>query len=147
VKVERTFVSEYVDHTPLICFITESPVVTADPSTKTEINANDNLRLFATVLGEPTPTLTWTRNNQSVIEGAKVKVTVSGNRVTLSVADAKSAQSGEYRLVAENKHGQAETKWTVIVKGIVCGWEYNQRLSIDRCPLAATTGNRRDRHR
>ncbi|XP_072538762.1 vascular endothelial growth factor receptor 2 [Salminus brasiliensis] len=81
--------------------------------TNQRVNVSDSATLVCEVKGTPNPTVTWTKDNQTVIKGSGVILTHS-NRV-LTIQRVKKEDSGLYTCTACNKQGcdYAQAKLTV----------------------------------
>lgn len=66
------------------------------------------LHLEAVVTGNPTPEITWFRNNEPVEPRQNVKKTFDGKNILLEITSADSEiDSGDYKCVAINSVGRA----------------------------------------
>ncbi|KAL6486117.1 hypothetical protein MHYP_G00055090 [Metynnis hypsauchen] len=81
--------------------------------TDQKVNVSDFATLVCEVSGTPNPTITWTKDNQTVIKGSGVILSES-NRV-LTIQRVKKEDSGLYTCMACNKQGCdfAQAKLTV----------------------------------
>lgn len=73
--------------------------------------------LDAKVIGEPPPTTKWFLNNEPVDEIGPVTLENKPYFTKISNDNATRKDSGKYKLVASNKHGQDEAEVEVIVVG------------------------------
>lgn len=66
------------------------------------------LRLEARVAGNPTPEISWFRNNERLETSPTVKQTFDGENIVLEIISADSEiDSGDYKCVASNCVGKA----------------------------------------
>lgn len=66
------------------------------------------MKLFARVVGNPTPQVTWLKNNQPLETSPRVKMTFDGENIELTIKDADSeTDTGNYKCIASNSVGKA----------------------------------------
>lgn len=63
--------------------------------------------MYATVHGNPLPTLTWYHNNQNIYNDSTIDISEDG---TLSIPSMEAKHIGEYKLRATNEHGSCESE-------------------------------------
>ena len=61
------------------------------------------MTLSCNATGNPTPTISWTRNGSPVDTSARISFSDDNN--TLTITNVKRTDSGEYRCVARNRVG------------------------------------------
>ncbi|XP_026880254.2 vascular endothelial growth factor receptor 2 isoform X1 [Electrophorus electricus] len=83
--------------------------------TEQRVNMSDSTTLVCDVSGTPTPVITWTKDNQTVMKGSGVILTES-NR-TLTIQRVKKEDSGMYICTACNKLGCDSSKMHLTVEG------------------------------
>ncbi|KAJ8397526.1 hypothetical protein AAFF_G00438020 [Aldrovandia affinis] len=83
--------------------------------TDQRVNVSDTTALMCDVTGTPTPTIIWTKNNKTLLEGSGVVLT-QGNR-TLTIQRVKKEDSGRYTCMACNSLGCDSTSATLDVEG------------------------------
>ncbi|XP_067239768.1 vascular endothelial growth factor receptor 2 isoform X1 [Chanodichthys erythropterus] len=83
--------------------------------TNQRVNASDSTTLVCEVTGTPTPTVVWTKDNQTVMEGSGV-ILQESNRV-LTIQRVKKEDSGLYICTACNKQGCAYSEARITVDG------------------------------
>lgn len=82
-----------------------------------KVKEKDTVCLKAKVVGNPTPEITWLRNNEAIKPSDKVKMTFDGTNVELTVTNVDSEEdSGNYKVFATNPVGKASHGATVTVK-------------------------------
>uniref|UniRef100_A0A4W4GYQ2 receptor protein-tyrosine kinase n=1 Tax=Electrophorus electricus TaxID=8005 RepID=A0A4W4GYQ2_ELEEL len=89
--------------------------------TEQRVNMSDSTTLVCDVSGTPTPVITWTKDNQTVMKGSGVILTES-NR-TLTIQRVKKEDSGMYICTACNKLGCDSSKMHLTVEGECLGSE------------------------
>lgn len=94
-------------------FDKEKPTI-IEPLVDKTIGLNEKLILTSVIGGEPTPTITWYKNQKEITETEQITYE---NRVTkLIVKETTTDTHGEYKCIAVNDVGIAETKCQVIVQ-------------------------------
>ncbi|KAG9331898.1 hypothetical protein JZ751_016636, partial [Albula glossodonta] len=83
--------------------------------TDQRVNVSDTTVLVCDVTGTPNPTVTWTKNNKTLMEGSGVLLT-QGNR-TLTIQRVKKEDSGRYTCTACNSLGCQLTSAMLDVEG------------------------------
>lgn len=80
------------------------------------MQSRDTCKLLCCLSGKPQPTVKWYKDN---IELSKYEysMTNSDDVVTMEILDCKPGDSGKYKCIANNCHGQDETTCVVIVEG------------------------------
>lgn len=85
---------------------------------KTEIHQlNDDVTLTCKVIGDPTPRISWTRENYS-IPLTPPKFKLSNSNHSLIIINATLNERGTYICKAENKHAVNRRNVTVNLQGI-----------------------------
>ena len=76
------------------------------------------------VEGEPPATVTWTKNNKTLEKVENVKISQGINGIadpeyftTIIIENAQRKQTGMYKIVAVNEHGQDEDEVEFVVLG------------------------------
>jgi len=85
--------------------ITDKPEITTHPlnETKTE---GDNVTFTCDVIGNPVPTISWTRDGSPVeTSGNSSRIGISVDKKELTITNVSRTDSGEFRCVAENSVG------------------------------------------
>ncbi|XP_036351171.2 hemicentin-1 [Ochotona princeps] len=89
-----------------------APVITLEP-VETVINAGDKVTLNCQAAGEPRPTITWSRQGQSIAWDSRVQVFSNGS---LYIAAAQKEDTSEYECVARNLLGSVLIRVPVVVQ-------------------------------
>lgn len=64
--------------------------------------------MFARVIGNPTPEITWFRNNEPLKPSSKIKPSFDGENVELIITNVNSEEdTGDYKVLAKNTGGKA----------------------------------------
>ncbi|KAF5301261.1 hypothetical protein FQR65_LT00961 [Abscondita terminalis] len=72
------------------------------------VTEKSTIRLFARVIGNPVPTITWLRNNEPLKPDSKTKISYDGENIELVITNANSeTDSGDYKCIASNTVGKA----------------------------------------
>ncbi|KAK2728041.1 hypothetical protein QYM36_008498, partial [Artemia franciscana] len=79
------------------------------------IQIGGNCKLLCCLSGKPTPTVKWYKEKQELSKYEYTQTHCDGV-VTCEIANCKVSDSGKYRCVATNKHGEDETSCVVIVE-------------------------------
>lgn len=72
-----------------------------------------DITLSATIKGVPTPTVSWSKNNEAVPAHVSVVVTASGSKVFITKC--VRADSGNYTVTVENPAGKKSATVAVLV--------------------------------
>ncbi|KAI1702784.1 immunoglobulin domain-containing protein [Ditylenchus destructor] len=95
---------------------TVTPANFLSPLEDTTVEEGDTLTLKCTVGGEPQPTLKWYRNGEELKPDDRVAIRLAlSGEATLRIRDATKSDAGEFKVVATNEAGQAESKCQVKV--------------------------------
>lgn len=78
------------------------------------IMAGEPLNIKVPVEGEPSPTMTWTKNGETLDDGIRVNLRKESNRTTIRISESKRSDAGVYELTAKNLNGT--DRCTVTVK-------------------------------
>uniref|UniRef100_A0A8C0EW25 Myomesin-1 n=1 Tax=Bubo bubo TaxID=30461 RepID=A0A8C0EW25_BUBBB len=74
------------------------------------------LNLSCTVWGDPTPEVSWLKNEKSFVSDANCTLKFeSGKKVSFTISAVSTLDSGKYSLVVKNKYGTETSDVTVIV--------------------------------
>ncbi|XP_054908751.1 striated muscle preferentially expressed protein kinase isoform X3 [Poeciliopsis prolifica] len=82
----------------------------------TEASAGADVLLKTIIVGTPCPEVTWTKDNMDVTAMPSYLVKVEGERHSLLIRSAKTADSGKYCVTAVNQMGRATSSATLTVK-------------------------------
>lgn len=74
-----------------------------------EAMEGSRVRLDCILVGHPEPEVIWYKNDKPVKESKDIQLLFEGDRCTLCIREAYLEDSGTYRIVANNIHGQAES--------------------------------------
>ncbi|KAL4635445.1 vascular endothelial growth factor receptor 2 isoform X2 [Arapaima gigas] len=83
--------------------------------TDQRVNVSDTTLMTCEVSGTPTPTIVWTKNNQTLVEGSGVVLTERNQ--TLTIQRVKKEDSGLYACRACNSQGCDTAQATLTVEG------------------------------
>jgi len=85
--------------------VTDKPEITAHPLTETKTEG-DNVTFSCDAVGNPVPTISWTRNGSPVDTSDNFsRIGFSVDKKELTITSVSRTDSGEYRCVAENSVG------------------------------------------
>jgi len=92
------------------------------------------MKLQASVIGCPTPSVTWQLNDKPLTSSGPVSIRTDDTGLsTLEVDDASRLTAGKYRVVAENSLGRASADIEVTVTGqFVIGWLHAYSLALSK---------------
>ncbi|XP_072429742.1 hemicentin-1 isoform X3 [Chiloscyllium punctatum] len=127
-----------------------SPVFTVEPM-DTVIDAGAIVMLNCQAVGEPLPTVEWSRQGQPLIENERTTI-LSNNSLRLTAV--KKEDTSEYECVARNLMGSALVKITLTVQvhggfsewlqwdpcSVTCGQGIQKRLRLCNNPMPANGG-------
>ena len=92
--------------------------MTYEPSTKDQsLKASHTLIILVNIEATPTPTVTWFHGDKELRHAGNVTIETEEKFSRLTIKGVTGKQSGAYKIVAENKVGQAEEEFSVTVKG------------------------------
>lgn len=80
------------------------------------MQSKDTCKLLCCLAGRPTPIVKWYKDKKELSK-YEFNMTNSDGVVTMEIVDCKPEDTGRYRCVASNEHGDAETECVVIVEG------------------------------
>ncbi|XP_012936768.1 uncharacterized protein LOC101859779, partial [Aplysia californica] len=78
------------------------------PPTK-DVPEGTRVRLDCVLVGHPEPEVIWFKNEKPVKESADIQLLFEGDRCTLVIREALADDSGQFKCVAQNPHGGAES--------------------------------------
>ncbi|XP_043555476.1 hemicentin-1 [Chiloscyllium plagiosum] len=127
-----------------------SPVFTVEPM-DTVIDAGAIVMLNCQAVGEPLPTVEWSRQGQPLIENERIAI-LSNNSLRLTAV--KKEDTSEYECVTRNLMGSALVKITLTVQvhggfsewlqwdpcSVTCGQGMQKRLRLCNNPMPANGG-------
>merc|ERR1712078_400052 len=76
----------------------------------------DRLRLDCSVMGYPTPLVTWHKADRELVYSQRHRIMLCGTLHTMEIPSAMTRDKGEYIVRATNIHGTVECVCTVDVK-------------------------------
>lgn len=75
-----------------------------------------SLNLTGNVWGEPTPEVSWVKNDKELVSDDRYKLKFEhGKFASITIAAVTTADSGKYALVVKNKYGKEAGEFTVSV--------------------------------
>lgn len=92
----------------------KEPPEILEPLRPISVKEEETVVLSAQVVGQPTPKVTWLKNDKPV----KLKPKRDNSLTTLTIVQSKVSDSGEYAVIATNDLGKAETRAYLTVEGI-----------------------------
>ncbi|KAL1117088.1 hypothetical protein AAG570_004416 [Ranatra chinensis] len=73
-----------------------------------KVREKGTIRLVAKVVGNPIPSVTWFRNNKTLLASPRITEMFDGEQIVLEIVDADSEEdAGDYKCVASNTVGSA----------------------------------------
>ncbi|XP_047736468.1 uncharacterized protein LOC108682041 isoform X2 [Hyalella azteca] len=93
-----------------------APSFTERPESMITAFRDEELTLSCTVMGEPTPRVTWLKGMQDVSNRFTSHKTVQGNTHTWTLRGVQFTDSGTYTIEAKNAHGTVRSYCSVKVK-------------------------------
>lgn len=94
-------------------FDKEKPTI-IEPLVDRTTGLNEKLTLTSVIGGEPTPTITWYKNQKEISETEQI--TYENRVAKLIIKETTIETHGEYKCIAVNEVGTAETKCQVIIQ-------------------------------
>jgi Down syndrome cell adhesion protein len=70
---------------------------------------DNEIRFVADITGSPTPTISWTKDDNPIKPDAEHIIESDGSTHTLIIKNAKATDEGKYRVLAENPLGHVES--------------------------------------
>ena len=103
----------------LNCFfspIVDQPEITTDPGS-TEIIERGDVTLTCSAVGNPTPSISWTKDGSLIKAGGDPRINITEKNTKLRITNLSRADDGQYRCVASNGLGNAiSNPATVVVR-------------------------------
>jgi len=87
-------------------YITDKPEITTHPQGVTPKEGN-NVTVSCSAIGNPSPSITWTKNGSIISTAADSRITFGADNKTLTITNVSRADSGQYKCVASNGLGKA----------------------------------------
>ena len=81
--------------------------------------AGQRLVIETKISGIPKPSISWTYNEQPVLQSNHVSVETKNGTSTLTLSEVTLAESGSFKVKATNEVGSAEAEFKVDVKGMI----------------------------
>ena len=81
--------------------LTDQPEITVHPQSQTT-REGDNVTLSCDTIGNPAPTISWTRNGSLVDTSDNPRISFSADKKQVIITNVNRTDSGEYRCVARN---------------------------------------------
>ena len=100
-------------------FVPAVPVITYDDKLKEPQSLVGGYKMVidTQINGVPTPTSTWTFNDQPLEPSEKVVIETTSQSSKLTITEAAFVHTGKYVLTAENTVGSATAEFYITVKG------------------------------
>lgn len=73
------------------------------------VNVKGTLTLEVSAIGEPKPEVEWLKDDKNVAENDRANLNIKGDSYQLTIKDVESNDAGDYKAVAKNKLGIAES--------------------------------------
>ena len=86
--------------------------------TAIEILEQGDIKLEATIVGRPKPTVEWFKNEQPLRRGSHYKIEQSGDTYKLIIVGVTKNDSASYKCIATNDGGIAERTYHVDIEGM-----------------------------
>lgn len=84
--------------------------------TATHLFPSQSLNLTGNVWGDPTPEVSWTKNEKELVADDHYKLKFEhGKFASITIAAVSTADSGKYALLVKNKYGTEAGEFTVSV--------------------------------
>ncbi|KAK3921146.1 Titin, partial [Frankliniella fusca] len=99
-----------------------------------KVKENSTIKLVAKVTGNPTPQITWFRNNEPLLPSNRIKEKFDGSVVTLEITGADSElDAGDYKCLASNPSGKAShgARVTVDVDRVIFTKKLQKSVIVD----------------
>ena len=96
---------------------TKKPEFIAIPRNQV-INQGQSFKIEAIVTGKPEPEVRWYKKDRRIYNSEDFSISYDNGRVTLTVKEAQLEDTGEYRIIAENPVGIAQTTCEIYVSTI-----------------------------
>ena len=93
------------------------------------VKGGTTLILQANVSGEPAPTLRWYHGDTQLTADASTSLEATPTFTRIKVSNVTKANSGRYKVTAENKVGSDSAEFSVLVKGKGFIYIYNKPYS------------------
>ena len=83
--------------------------------TNRTVSEGSQIKMTATVIGQPDPQVHWTKNGEKLRPGGRERMKLENGLATLEISAALSEDSGYYTCVATNSYGQSSSEAVVRV--------------------------------
>ena len=90
----------------LFNLIVDQPEITTDPGS-TEIIERGDLTLTCSAVGNPTPSISWTKDGSLINAGGDPRINITEQNTKLRITNVSRADDRQYRFVASNDLGNA----------------------------------------
>ena len=84
----------------------DQPEITTDPGS-TEIIERGDVTLTCSAVGNPTPSISWTKDGSLINAGGDPRINITEQNTKLRITNVSRADDGQYRCVASNGLGNA----------------------------------------
>ena len=93
--------------------ITDQPEIITHP-VSTVIKERGDLLLTCNAVGNPTPSISWTKDGYLISVGGDPRITFTEQNANLSITNVSRSDDGEYRCVASNSLGNATSNASTV---------------------------------
>uniref|UniRef100_H9GP59 Ig-like domain-containing protein n=1 Tax=Anolis carolinensis TaxID=28377 RepID=H9GP59_ANOCA len=94
------------------------PVFVIQPKSQ-NVNEGQDVLLTCEVSGDPSPEISWFKDNQPIVLSSNVRVNRTKNVYSLSIQNAAVSDSGKYTVKAKNFHGQCSATASLTVLSLI----------------------------
>ena len=107
------------------CFLGFPPIFKCKIHDKA-YNVGDQCTIKVTVQGQPSPVVSWYRNDELLTDGGRIRTANGdGGEHTLTVLSTKPHDFGVYKCIARNKHGKMICRASMLMGG-----KYRDRMLV-----------------
>ncbi|RZC41074.1 I-set and/or Spectrin domain containing protein, partial [Asbolus verrucosus] len=92
------------------------------------VDQNVDVVLEGILDGQPTPEVTWTKNNDELKETSNLKISFERNKASITIKDATIEDAGRYTCTALNEAGKAISTADLVVRKTVFPPVFGRRL-------------------
>ena len=112
-----------------VSLIVDQPEITTDPGSTEKIE-RDDLTLMCSAVGNPTPSISWTKDGSLINADGDPRINIIEQNTKLRIMNVSRADDGQYRCVGSNSLGNATS--SVATVDVRCKYTYREVTKLTR---------------